>query len=114
MKKIFLLAIFAALASVPSFSQTDTLLKYYGKDGKEIVKDSAVSFVKFFKRSNLWHGMEYDLKKNILKSEGDYNEANLATGVGGVNHFNEDGKLNYTMEYADGKPIERTYYYKSG
>ena len=114
MKKIFLLAIVAAFAWVPSFSQSDTLVKYYSKDGKEVAKDSAASFVKFFKQSGMWHGMEYDLKKNLLKSEGDYNEANLATGVGGVNYFKEDGTLYYTIEYADGKPVERTYFYKSG
>ena len=114
MKRIFFLAIVAAFAWIPSFSQADTTIKYYNKDGKEVVKDSAVSYVKFFRQANLWHGMEYDIKKNTLRSEGDYNEANLATGVGSVNHFKDDGTLDYTMEYTDGKLVERTYFYKSG
>jgi hypothetical protein len=114
MKKIFVLAIVAAFGWVPSFSQNDTTVKYYSKDGREVAKDSAVSFVKFFKQSGMWHGVEYDLKKNFLKSEGNYNEANLATAVGGVDHFNEDGKLDHTIEYSDGKPVESTYFYKSG
>jgi len=114
MNKIFFLAIIAAFAWLPSFSQADTIVKYYSKDGKEVPKESAVSFIKFFKQSGLWHGKEYDMKKNILTSEGDYNETNPATGVGGVNHFKEDGTLDYTMEYGDGKLLERTYFYKSG
>jgi hypothetical protein len=114
MKKIFLLTIVAAFAGITSFAQSDTIIKYYSKDGREIGKDSAVSFIKFYRYANQWHGMEYDIKKNYLKSEGDYNDTNPATAVGGVSHFNEDGKLNYTMEYSDGKPVERMYYYKSG
>ncbi|HEX8460692.1 MAG TPA: hypothetical protein VF623_04660 [Segetibacter sp.] len=114
MKKIILLAIVAVFATMSSFSQNDTIVKYYGKAGKEAPKDSAISFVKFYRQSGMWHGMEYDIKKNTLKSEGDYSEANTAAAVGGVNYFNPDGKLYYTIEYADGKPIERTYFYKSG
>lgn len=109
-----LFALLAAFVNVPSFSQSDTTIKYYGKNGKETTKDSAVSYVKFFRQANLWHGMEYYTKRNILKSEGDYNEANLETAVGSVNNYKEDGKLDYTTEYVDGKLIDKTYFYKSG
>jgi antitoxin component YwqK of YwqJK toxin-antitoxin module len=114
MKRIFLFAFLWAVASVPSFSQSDTTIKYYGKNGKETTKDSAASYVKFFRQANLWHGMEYYTKKPVLKSEGDYNETNLQTAVGSVNHYKEDGKLDYTIEYADGKPLTKTYFYNSG
>ena len=114
MKIILFFAFIAAFACVPAFSQSDTTFKYFGKNGKETTKDSAVRYVKFFRQSNLWHGMEYDTKKNVLKSEGDYNETNLQTAVGSVNHFKEDGKQDYTIEYADGKPLTKTYYYNSG
>ncbi|MCW3107326.1 MAG: hypothetical protein JWQ09_1832 [Segetibacter sp.] len=114
MKRIFLFAFVAAFAYVPSFSQSDTTTRYYGKSGKETTKDSAVSDVKFFRQANLWHGIEYYTKRNVLKSEGDYNETNLETAVGSVNVYKEDGKPDYTMEYADGKPLNKTYYYKSG
>lgn len=114
MKKIFFLAIVIAFAWVPSFSQNDTTVKYYNKDGREVPKDSAFSYVKFFRQSGMWQGMEYDLRKNSLKSKGNYNEASLATGVGGVDHFNQDGILDHTIEYSDGKPVERTFFYKSG
>ena len=99
---------------VPSFAQSDTTIRYYGKNGKETTKDSAVSYVKFLRQAGLWHGMEYDAKRNVLKSEGDYNEANLQTAVGSVNNYNEDGKLDYTIDYADGKPLNKTYFHKSG
>ena len=58
--------------------------------------------------------MEYDTKKNVWLSEGDYNETNLQTAVGSVNHFKEDGKLDFTIDYADGKPLSKTYFHKSG
>jgi hypothetical protein len=114
MKRFILFAFPAIFASVSSFSQSDTTIKYYGKNGKETTRDSAVSYVKFFRQANLWHGMEYYVKRNVLKSEGDYNEPNVQTGVGTVNYFKEDGKPDYTVEYVDGKPLNKTYYYKSG
>lgn len=114
MKRILLFAFVVAFAYVPSFSQSDTTIRYYGKNGKETSKDSAVSIVKFFRQADLWHGMEYYTKRNVLKSEGDYNETNLETAVGSVNNYKEDGKLDFTIDYADGKPLDKTYYYKSG
>jgi antitoxin component YwqK of YwqJK toxin-antitoxin module len=114
MKRIIFFAFIAAFAYAPSFSQSDTTVKYYAKNGKETTKDSAISYVKFFRQASLWHGMEYYTKRNILKSEGDYNETNLQTAVGSVNIYKEDGKLDYTVEYADGKPLNKTYFYKSG
>ncbi|GEO10702.1 energy transducer TonB [Segetibacter aerophilus] len=114
MKRILLVAFVMAFAYAPSFSQSDTTIKYYSKNGKETTKDSAASYVKFFRQSNLWHGMEYYTKRNVLKSEGDYNETNLQTAVGSVNYYKEDGKLDYTTEFADGKPLNKTYFHKSG
>ncbi len=114
MIKIFLFAFVAAIAWVPSFSQSDTTTRFYDKNGKETTKDSAISHVKFFRQASLWHGMEYDTKRNVLKSEGDYNETNLATAVGSVDHYKEDGKLDFTIDYADGKPLSKTYFHKSG
>ncbi|MDB5250094.1 MAG: hypothetical protein JWQ40_4488 [Segetibacter sp.] len=114
MKTISLFALISAFFHVPSFSQSDTTTRYYGRNGKETTKDSAVTYAKFFRQANLWHGMEYYTKRLVLKSEGDYNEPKLETAVGSVNHYKEDGKLDYTMEYADGKPLTKTYYYNSG
>jgi hypothetical protein len=113
MKRCLLLALLAAV-SIPSFSQADTTIKYYGKNGKETTKDSANSFVKFFKQAGLWQGMEYYTKGGSLKSDGKYNEMNLETAVGSVNNYKEDGKLDFSGEYVDGKLSERTYYYKNG
>lgn len=114
MKRIFLFAFVMAFACARSFSQSDTAVRYYGANWRETTKDSAVSYVKFFKQANLWRGMEYYAKSNALKSEGDYNEMNPATAVGSVNSYKEDGKLDYTIEYADGKPLDKTYFHKSG
>lgn len=114
MKRIFLLLLMASIGYVPTFSQTDTLIKYYSKNGSETSRDSSFSYAKFFRQFNLWHGVEYYTKRNIVKSEGDYNETNLLTGVGSVNNFKEDGKLDFTVEFTDGKPINKTFFYKSG
>ncbi|HEX8278798.1 MAG TPA: energy transducer TonB [Segetibacter sp.] len=114
MKTIILSALLVAFVNMPGVSQSDTTIKYYGKNGKQSTKDSAVSFVKFFKQANMWHGMEYYSKRGLLKSEGDYNEPNLETAVGTISNYKEDGKLDYTTEYVDGKLLDKTYYYKSG
>jgi hypothetical protein len=114
MKRVVICTFIAVFASVCAFSQSDTTIKYYAKNGKETAKDSATVYVKFFRQANLWHGMEYDAKRNVLKSEGDYNETNLQTAVGSVNNYKDDGKPDYTTEFADGKRLNKTYFYKSG
>ncbi|TDH24608.1 hypothetical protein EXU57_14810 [Segetibacter sp. 3557_3] len=114
MKQLFLSVFIVVFNYLPSLSQSDTTIRYYGKSRKETTKDSAISYVKFYRQANLWHGVEYYTKGNVLKSEGDYNETNVETAVGSVNYYLENGKLDYTIDYADGKPLNKTYFYKSG
>jgi antitoxin component YwqK of YwqJK toxin-antitoxin module len=108
---LFLLGVAAAS---PSIAQTDTTIKYYGKNARETTKDSAFSYVKFFRDANLWHGMEYYTKRNVLKSDGSYNELNFDSPVGNVSNYKEDGSLDYTAEYIEGRLTEKIYFYKSG
>jgi hypothetical protein len=113
MKRILLSTLFAAFAFISTFSQSDTTIKYY-KNGRETTKDSASSYVKFFKQATLWHGIEYYSKNNVMKSEGDYSGTNLLTPISSVNNYKEDGVLDYTTEFAEGKILNKTYFYKSG
>ena len=114
MHKKFLVVIVAIVFAIPAIAQSDTTTKYLNKNGRETTPDSAVSVMKIFKQSGMWRGMEYYSKTNVLKSEGDYNEASLQTAVGGVNYYKEDGKLDYTIDYADGKAMSKTYFHKNG
>jgi hypothetical protein len=114
MKTNFFVALLTVFACLSSFAQSDTTIRYYGKNGRETNKDSAVSYVKFFKQANMWHGVEYYMKRASMKSEGVYNEMNLGRAVGTVSNYKEDGKLDYESEYADGKILNKTYYYNSG
>jgi hypothetical protein len=104
----------AAFSCVHAFAQADTTIRHHGKNKKEITKDSAVSIMKFYRQAGIWHGMEYTSKSNVLISEGDYNETNIATAVRSVNFYKEDGKLDYTIDYVDGKQQSKTYFHKWG
>lgn len=112
--KIFLFGIFTILASMCSIAQSDTTVQYFSKAGKETTKDSAFSYVKFYRQDNLWHGAVYYMKTGRIMSEGNYVEMNFEKPTGSFNNYKEDGKLDYTAEYVDGKPSEKIYYYKSG
>jgi len=114
MKRILLVAAFLALVCAHSFSQSDTTYKYLSAAAKETTKDSAVSYIKFYKEGHLWHGAEYYTKKGSLKSEGNYAQPSLETASGSFDNYSEDGKLHFTAEYVDGKLVERIYYYKNG
>jgi antitoxin component YwqK of YwqJK toxin-antitoxin module len=95
-------------------AQSDTTIIYVSKEGQLTSKDSAYSFVRFFKQNNLWHGMDYYIKNSLLKSEGNYADKNLNTPVGKFNNYSVTGKLDFTASYNNGKPVEATYYYPSG
>ncbi|HTL07162.1 MAG TPA: hypothetical protein VL307_02855 [Chitinophagaceae bacterium] len=112
MKFAFFLAIL--LIGNCAIAQSDTTLLYYSNNGAVTVKDSAFAVVKFYKQNGVWHGKDYYMKTNILKSEGDYASNNLDTPLGVFNNYNEAGKLDFTASYDNGKLLERTYYYKSG
>lgn len=96
------------------FAQSDTSIVYYNKDGKETMKDSALSYAKFAKSGNLWYGKAYISKGDILKSEGSYAEKSFNTPVGSFKNYNDKGALDNVSEYANGKAVQRTWYYKNG
>ena len=96
------------------FAQSDTTFFYYKLNGVATVKDSAYAVVKFYKQNGVWHGRDYYVKTNMLKSEGDYASDNTTTPLGLFNNYNEAGKLDFTASYNNGKLTERTFFYKSG
>src|SRR3954468_16559508 len=96
------------------FGQSDTSIVYLAKGALETSKDSAYTYMQFYRQNNLWHGKEFYLKNGRLKSEGDYTEKSVNTPTGAFNNYTETGKLDFTDSYSNGKPDEVTYYYKSG
>jgi hypothetical protein len=114
MKKIYLLLVATVLVSVAAFAQSDTTYKYFNKNGVETTKGAAYTYVKFYKKNDLFHGEEHYAKNGVLKSDGSYTEMNFNTPVGNFNNYGEDGKLDFTGRYDNGKPVELTYFYKSG
>ncbi len=95
-------------------AQSDTSIVYLAKDSHETNKDSAYTFIKFYKQNNVWHGQDYYFKSGQLKSEGDYADKSVKIPIGNFNNYSETGKLDFTASYNNGKPTEITYYYKSG
>jgi len=96
------------------FAQSDTSNFYYSQYGLETTKDSAYAVVKFYKQNNVWHGKDYYMKTDILKSEGDYASNDIKTPLGTFNNYDEEGKLDFIAAYNNGQLIEKTFYYKNG
>ena len=95
-------------------AQSDTSIAYLAKDGHETSKDSAYTFMKFYRQNAEWHGKEYYSKNSVLKSEGGYADENTKTPTGSFNNYTETGKLDFTALWTNGKLNEATYFYKSG
>ena len=95
-------------------AQSDTTIVYFNKEFKETSKDSAVSYAKFSGQGNLWYGKVYLSKNNVLKSEGTYLQKNFTTPVGSFKNYDDKGVLENIAEYDNGKPLEKTFFYKNG
>jgi hypothetical protein len=114
MKNILTLIAFLGISSTSLFAQTDSLVQYYNKDGIETTKENAYQKCVFTRKGNLWHGKVVYVKNGRLQSEGDYLETNFSKPEGNFNNYNEDGSLASIASYANGKALDRTYFYKSG
>src|SRR6478672_7412268 len=112
MKSGFLFFVF--VVPLYSLAQIDSTVTYKNKQGEETVKDSAFMYDVVTKNTGLWHGKVYYAENNILQSEGDYADADLATPVGRFDNYLEDGTLSTTCNYSNGKLVDRIYYYKEG
>ena len=95
-------------------SQSDTSLVYLNKVNAVTAKDSAFSVMKIYRLDNAWHGREYYLKSDVLKSEGDFESNTIDKPVGTFKNFTEDGQLDFAAVYENYEPVEFTYYYKDG
>jgi hypothetical protein len=112
MKLLLLTPIFFSV-SYTAFTQNDSVV-YINKQGITTTRDSAYEYTLFSKNGNLWHGKTYYAKNNVLQSEGDYSNINVAAPVGSFKNYNEEGKLDNISVYDNGKPTECTYFYKDG
>lgn len=112
--KHVLLSVAACLCALISHSQTDTSTVYISKTNTETTRDSAAGYTKFYRKDNLWYGKTYDIKTNVLKSEGSYVEKNSTRPTGSFKNYNEKGGLDNIAEWDNGKPLERTWFYKNG
>ena len=97
----------------PSFSQADTTYLYLF-EGKTTTKDSATSLVEFTKQNGVWHGVEYFMKTNTIKSEGDYLSNDVTTANGSFKNYSEKGVLFSQVDYVAGKATQKTVYYPNG
>ena len=110
---VALIIIFICFSHVCS-AQKDSSIIYFNKEAKETTKDSAYTYAVFTKNNDLWHGKVFYSKSLSLQSEGDYAEMNYQTPVGTFQNYKEDGTLDNTSSYSNGKLTEQTGYYKNG
>lgn len=113
MKKFLLFSIsFVIHFALPAQVNNDI---YLSKAGTITIKDSAYSYIKFVKHSDLWFGKEFYLTTNKLKSEGTYTNKDLSRPIGIINHYREEGWLDFATEYNDAHSlITKTVYFTNG
>ncbi|WP_018615541.1 hypothetical protein [Segetibacter koreensis] len=114
LNKPLLFSLFLMFVTKFSIAQNDTSYYYFLKDGKEVSKDSSFYYLKLYKSDNEWFGREYYKKTNSIKSEGKYSGKDGKTPVGSFKNYKENGVLDFSAEYADGKLLSRTFFYKNG
>ena len=95
-------------------AQKDTTLVYLNMDYKKTTKDSAYSFFKFYKQDNNWHGQEFYVKDNIIKSDVNYTDSTLTKRTDMTKYYKDDGTLDFTGTFRNDTLLDRTYYYKTG
>jgi hypothetical protein len=114
MKIIIILMLVFACMQQRSFAQADTTYVYLGYDGVT-TKDSANTYIKFYKEGDVWYGKEYYLPTGILKSEGHYKEPNYLTAIRTFKNYSRKGTLvNITVMNDSSHLLERTYYHRNG
>jgi hypothetical protein len=97
-----------------AIAQSDTTYFYLGKTGAT-TKDSAHTYIKFYRDGDAWYGKAYDSKTDRLSSEGHYKEVNYKTPIRTFKNYAADGNLEDVATYNDESKIqERTYYWKDG
>lgn len=95
-------------------AHTDTSLVYLNKANTTTVKDSAFSVLKIYRENDAWHGREYYLKNDVLKSEGNFESNSIDRRIGSFKNFTDSGQLDFVVSYENYQPAEFTYYYKDG
>src|ERR1043166_4496710 len=94
-------------------AQQDSV-NYIKKNGDQTTKDSAFLYTIFGKHGNVWHGKTYYASNNKLQSDGDFADMDCNIPLGAFTNYKEDGTLDNTAIYDNGKLSEKTYYYKNG
>src|SRR3954465_9716594 len=94
-----LLLLIVCMQSI-TIAQSDTTYFYLGKTGAT-TKDSAHTYIKFYKDGDAWYGKAYDSKTNRLSSEGYYKEVNYKTPIRSFKNYAADGLLLYVATYDD-------------
>ena len=106
MKRISTVVAFILFAYC-AMAQGDTTITYTNWDGKTIPKDSAIIYVKMFKKDGKWFGRNYFVEKNQLYSEGNYEGPNPEKRLGSFTQYNAKGKVESVSVYgADNKLVE--------
>ena len=114
MTKFLLAVILCTITGLPLLAQSDTLVKHYAKDLREVPADSAFYSMKLVKKNDKWLGIETYSKTGKLKSEGLYADAEAKNPLGTFKNFKEDGSLFNIANYVNGKLSTIDYFYKSG
>jgi hypothetical protein len=113
-KYLIILLVLAFLSPLGSACQIDTIYIHLGEYGIS-VKDSATSVIKLYKDSSLWHGKEYYINTNVVKSEGFYRDSNWTTPTGTFRNYAKDGTLtNISVLDESSNLVERTYFFRNG
>jgi TonB family protein len=108
----FFIAVLLIIAA--SYTQAQTVTKYYDIHWGETSKDRAVYYGEYIKEGDTYNYTAYSVKSNGIRSKGVYGDTSFAKPIGLVLGYNDKGKLIDSTLHENGVPVDVYHYYDNG
>ena len=95
-------------------AQKDTIFQYLDSNRFECGKDTAVYLIKQYRQKGNWVQENYSVVGKVLNMVTRFRDKACDIPIGVSVAYSPDGTKLWTMEYENGSPIAKTFYYSSG
>lgn len=110
--KPFFIAILLITAS--TYTQAQTVTRYYDANWGEVAKERAVYYGEYIKEGDAYKYTAYSVKSNGIRSKGLYGDTSFAKPMGLILGYNDKGKLIDSTLYEEGVPVDVYHYFDNG
>jgi hypothetical protein len=96
-------------------ARNDTTYVFLNPKGQKTGKDSATFYgIKYKSSDGFYNYKEYRAKGNQLHMEGSFMDSSSKIRLGTFKWYNENGSLDHTIEYVNGKAKTKEFYHANG